>query len=137
MERGIANSALILSDNQIWHTPHVVQRARRGELRWDDLLRLLVQDLAFGMSQVKWVPELLHEGNIGLARELAQRLGIESSTDLRIDDQENEWQQMVEVIKAEAAKYVSEHSDELRESEVEDYEESLSGASAYIRLVAE
>jgi predicted RecB family endonuclease len=136
MERGIVNTSLVLSDDYIWHTPHVVQRSRQEELRWHELLRLLVQDLTLGLSQDEWKSELLREGNIGLARELATRLGVESSLVAEINDQESEWQQIVEMARTEAVKYMHEYSDELGENEIEEYEELLDGASECISNAA-
>lgn len=132
MERGNVSPRLVLSDDSIWRTPHAVQSVRRGEVRWDELLRVLVHDLAFGMSQEKWLSQLLREGNIGLARELAERLGLESSISEEIETQEHEWQQMVEVAKADAAEYVEQQADEVKESDKEEYEELLNVMDEYV-----
>jgi len=128
----MVSTSLILANDSIWHTPHVVQYARRGEMRWDELLGVLVQDLAFGMSQDKWVFQLLREGDIGLARELARRLDIESVIGQEIVAHECEWQQMAEIAKAEVARYISEQGDELKESDVEAYKELLGAAHEYL-----
>lgn len=125
MERGGVNTQLVLSDDSIWTTPHIVQSVRREELRWDEFLRILVHDLALGMSQEKWIAQLLREGNIGLTRELAEQLGLESSIFVEIESQEREWQQMVEVAKGEAADYIEQHADEVLDSDKEDYQELL------------
>lgn len=136
MQRGTVSAPVVLSDDSIWSTPHVVQSVRRGEVRWDEFLRVLVQDLAFGMSQEKWVSQLLREGNVGLARELAKRLGLESTVSGEIEFQQREWQQMVEMARVEAAEYVERHADEVKESGKEEYEELLSVAREYVKEMA-
>ena len=132
MQRGSISDQLILSDDSIWRTPHVVQSVQRGELRWDEFLRVLVQDLAFGRSQQSWIEELLQEGNIGLARELAERLGLAAPVSLELEAQEQDWLQMIEIARMEAVEYLEQQSDEVSRDDREEYEELLSVADKYI-----
>ena len=132
MQRGNISEQLILSDDSSWRTPHVVQSVRRGELRWDEFLRVLVQDLAFGRSQQHWIEESLREGNIGLARELAERLGLTASIGLELETQEQDWLQVIEVARMEATEYLEHHPDEVTRRDQEECEELLSVADEYV-----
>jgi hypothetical protein len=132
MQRGNVSNQLILSDDSIWRTPHVVQSMRRGELRWDEFLRVLIRDLAFGTSREKWIDRLFQEGNIGLAGELVERLGLEGSTGAPVKLQEHDWQEMVELARDEAAQYIKQNSDEVTQDDIEAYEELLDMATEYV-----
>jgi hypothetical protein len=121
----------LLSDVSVWHTPHVVQTVRRGELGLTEFLRILVRDLAFGMSQDKWVEELCQEGNIGLASELGSSIGLAAKGMARVQLQQAEWNQMVEVAKADLAQYVQ-HEDELTEQDRQDHAEALDVADKLV-----
>ena len=132
MQRGNISDQLILSDGSTWRTPHVVQNVRRGELRWDEFLRVLVLDLAFGRSQQRWIEELLREGNMGLAAELAGRLGLAASVSLELEAQEQDWLQMIEIARMEVAEYLEQQSDEVTKSDREEYEELLSVVDEYV-----
>lgn len=130
MERSNIRSDLILSDASTWQTPHVVQSVRRGGMHWDEFLRVLVQDLAFGKSQDRWIEQLLREGNIGLARELAERINQLSIQD-QLEEQDQDWRQMIDVARTEATEYIGQQRDELRSGDLEEYEDLLDVAQLY------
>lgn len=131
MQRGNVNPQIILAEEASWNTPHAVQSIKRGELRWDEYLHMLVQDLAFGMSKEKWVEQLVHEGNIGLAHELINRFNLVAQ-EANIKKQEQEWLQMVEMAQLEAEEYLKQQSDEITERDQEEYTELLDLSNQFV-----
>lgn len=131
MQRGNISAKLVMSDDYIWRTPHVVQSIRQREMRWDEFLRFFVQDVAFGMGEERWVEQLLLEGNVGLGQELAKRLDLDQVLGEKIETEEQEWRQMVEVARNELDEYVRQQDDELREGDKEEYEDLLNMTAEY------
>lgn len=125
MHKGSVDSRLVLSSELIWATPHLVQSVRREGLRWDEFLRVLVNDLAFGMTQEKWIDQLLREGNVGLAQELVKELNLQPSVASVFETEEREWLEMVEIAKKEASEYIETHIDDVTKGDQEEYEELL------------
>lgn len=136
MQRGYVSNQLILADDAIWQTPHVIQQLRRGDLRWDEFLRAFVLDTAFGMSEAEWRERLLAEGNVGLAEELSERLGMTASLAVALETQEQEWQEMVAVAKADIEEYMNEQGEEIRETDREEYEDLLNTTDVYVQARA-
>src|SRR5512139_2186825 len=106
MERGNVMKDLILSENNIWSTPHVIQELRRRELRWDEFLRIYINDLAFGASQQEWIKKLLEEGNIGLGTELMVTNRNEEEFSELLDQQNQQWADMYKYALDEANDYL-------------------------------
>lgn len=125
MERGNVIQDLILSENNVWSTPHVIQELRRRELRWDEFLRIYINDLAFGASQQEWVKKLLEEGNIGLGAELMAITRSEMNFSELLEQQSQQWTDMYKYALDEANNYLREQSGEISENEMSQFSEML------------
>ncbi len=132
MQHGLVDSQLLLSDKYIWHSPHIIQRIHRGELQWDEFLRFLVDDLAFGASERAWIPRLLDEGNIGLACDLATCLGVYDEVKVDCEAQEQLWQDMHNIARVELEDYLRQQGEEIIEGDREECNELLKIADGHI-----
>lgn len=131
MERGNVIKDLLLSENNIWSTPHVIQELRRRELRWNEYLRTYINDLAFGASQHEWIKKLLEEGNIGLGTELMFITHNEREFSELLDQQDRQWTDMYGYALDEANNYLREQSSEINENEKSQFLEMLDLSEKY------
>jgi len=131
MERGNVMRDLILSETNVWSTPHVIQELRRRELRWDEFLRIYVNDLAFGASQKEWIKKLLEEGNIGLGIELIAATNCERDFSELLDQRIHQWEDMYNYALEEASSYLGEQSSEISEDETSQFLEMLDLSKKY------
>ncbi len=125
MERGNVNKDLIMSERDVWTTPHVIQELRRNNLRWDDFLKVYIEDLAFGASKQEWVKRLVDEGNINLGAELMKITGTEKDYAETIKQQSQYWIEMYEYALGVAEKYLEEQSGQISENEKSQFLEIL------------
>jgi hypothetical protein len=131
MERGNVNRDLLLSENNAWSTPHVIQELRRRELRWDEFLRIYINDLAFGASQQEWIERLLEEGNVGLGAELMAITRSEMEFSELLHQHHQQWADMYKYALDEANHYLKEQSREITENEMSQFLEMLDLSEKY------
>jgi len=125
MDHGNINKDLILSEKNIWVVPHVVQELRRREIRWDEFLRIFIEDLAFGASQQEWAKKLLEEGNISLGTELATKTGNEKILSEMINHQSQQWGEYYKYALDEANKFLNDIQGQVNENEKSQFQEML------------
>jgi type I restriction enzyme M protein len=131
MERGNVIKDLIISESNVWSTPHVIQELRRRELHWDEFLRIYIKDLAFGLSQQEWIENLLDEGNIGLGAELMVITRNEMVFSELLNRQSQQWADMYKYALDEANNYLREQSGEISENELSQFLEMLDLTEKY------